>query len=191
MATFEYHALTDSGRLMLGTLEASCNEQAGDMLREMNLSVNSLTAVKEPKIRSAIGRSEFIMFNQQLASLTKAGIPLEKGLRELADDVKSSKMKKLILEVADDLDGGIAVETAFEKRKKRFPALYGRIINAGGQIRSSQRNASQFEPPSGDNRSDATNHPGINKLSRHSSGTGADNRHRRMSDNSSAISHDI
>jgi len=133
MATFEYDALTSSGRLMKGTIEAGSHEQASEMLVDMQLTVNEISKAKEKMPKSAIGRNEFLLFNQQLASITKAGIPLEKGLRELAKDVGSRSMRKLITEIADELEAGVGIEEAVEKRKKRFPALYGLILKAGVQ----------------------------------------------------------
>jgi type IV pilus assembly protein PilC len=110
MATFEYNALTSAGRLMKGTIEAGTHQEAGELLKQMQLAVNSVEKAKAEKPKTAIGRNEFVLFNQQLASITKAGIPLERGLRELAGDIQSK---------------------AFEKRQKHFPPLYGRILKAG------------------------------------------------------------
>ncbi|MHC4362269.1 MAG: type II secretion system F family protein, partial [Planctomycetota bacterium] len=131
MATFEYNALTSAGRLMRGTLEAGSREEAGGLLRDMQLTVNSIEKAKLSKPKTAIGRSEFLLFNQQLASITKAGIPLERGLRELAEDVSSRSMRKLVDAIAEELEAGVPIEEAFEKRQKRFPPLYGRILKAG------------------------------------------------------------
>ena len=131
MATFEYNALTSAGRLMRGTIEAGGQEEAGELLEQMQLEINSIEKAKPKKPRTAIGRNEFMLFNQQLASITQAGIPLERGLRELASDVGSRSMRKLINAIAYELEAGVSIEEAFEKRQKRFPALYGRILKAG------------------------------------------------------------
>jgi len=42
-------------------------------------------------------------------------------------------MRQLVQEVAGDLEGGLTIEQAFDKRQRQFPALYGRIIKAGVQ----------------------------------------------------------
>ena len=131
MATFEYNALTSAGRLMKGTIEAGSRPEAGELLKQMQLAVNSIEKAKPKRPKTAIGRNEFLLFNQQLASITKAGIPLERGLRELASDVGSKSMRKLIDAIAGELEAGVSIEKAFEKRQKRFPPLYGRILKAG------------------------------------------------------------
>jgi len=121
MATFEYNALTSAGRLMKGTIEAGTNQEADELLKQMQLVVNSVEKAKAKKP----------LFNQQLASITKAGIPLERGLRELASDISSRSMRRLVDAIADELEAGVSIEQAFEKRQKHFPPLYGRILKAG------------------------------------------------------------
>jgi type II secretory pathway component PulF len=116
---------------MKGTIEAGSREEAGELLGQMQLSVNSIEKTRPAKLKTAIGRNEFLLFNQQLASITKAGIPLERGLRELANDVASRALRKLINDIADDLEAGVSIEKAFEQRQKHFPPLYGRILKAG------------------------------------------------------------
>jgi len=131
MATFEYNALTSAGRLMKGTIEAGTNQEADDLLKQMQLVVNSVEKATLKKPKTAIGRNEFVLFNQQLASITKAGIPLERGLRELAGDISSRSMRRLVDAIADELEAGVSIDKAFEKRQKHFPPLYGRILKAG------------------------------------------------------------
>jgi type IV pilus assembly protein PilC len=131
MATFEYNAMTASDRLMKGIIEAGSAQEATELLEQMRLKVNSLEKARPERPKTLIARTEFLLFNQQLASLTKAGIPLEKGLRELSKDVASRPMRKLIDSIAIDLEAGMSIERAFEKRKEHFPPLYGRILKAG------------------------------------------------------------
>ncbi len=131
MAIFRYDALTAGGRLMTGTVEAGTPEEATQILQRMELNVNSLEKAKAGPSRSAVGRNEFLLFNQQLASIARAGIPLERGLRELAHDMTSKSMRQLVEGIAGDLEKGVPIEEAFQKRERYFPPLYGRILKAG------------------------------------------------------------
>ncbi len=131
MAIFEYNALTAGGRLMKGTIEAGSQAEAGKLLEDMELNVNSLQKSERTRPQTPVGRSEFLLFNQQLASIAKAGIPLERGLRELSKDISSRSMRRLIDSIAADLEAGAGIEEAFEKHQKSFPPLYGRILKAG------------------------------------------------------------
>jgi len=131
MATFEYNALTSAGRLMKGTIEAGSTQEADELLKQMQLTVNLIEKAKLKKPKTTIGRNEFLLFNQQLASITKAGIPLERGLRQLSRDISSRSMRTLVTAIAEDLEAGVSIDKAFEKRQKHFPPLYGRILKAG------------------------------------------------------------
>ena len=131
MAVFQYDALTAGGRLMKGSIEAGSPEEATESLRRMELNVNLLEKAKPERPKTAVGRNEFLLFNQQLASITRAGVPLERGLRELAHDMESKSMRQLVEDIAGDLEKGVPIEEAFQKRERYFPPLYGRILKAG------------------------------------------------------------
>ena len=131
MAIFRYDALTSAGRLMKGTIEAASPQEASEQLAGMGLLVNTLEKARQDQPHTPIGRNEFLLFNQQLASIAKAGIPLERGLRELAQDISSAAMRQLVEDIAADLEAGVPIEEAFHKREKHFPPLYGRILKAG------------------------------------------------------------
>ena len=131
MALFEYRSVTNAGRLMTGSIEAADIEQAKSMLDEMNLQVTELEKLKEVPAPKGIGRNEFMMFNEQLASLTHAGIPLEQGLRELAKYAGSAKMQSLINSIVNELESGTPIDQAVQKHQKEFPPLYGLILKSG------------------------------------------------------------
>jgi type II secretory pathway component PulF len=131
MALFRYDALTAAGRLMTGTVEAGSPQEATETLRQMNLNVNLVEKAAPERPRTAVGRNEFLLFNQQLASIARAGVPLERGLRELAQDMGSQSMRQLVEDIAGDLEKGVPIEEAFQKRQRYFPPLYGRILKAG------------------------------------------------------------
>ncbi len=116
---------------MKGTLEAGSPAEAAEILKQMELNVSLLEKATPPPLRTSVGRNEFLLFNQQLASITKAGVPLERGLRELSHDVASKSMRQLIEDIAADLEAGVPIEEAFGRREKQFPPLYGRILKAG------------------------------------------------------------
>ena len=130
MPIFEYDALTPEGKVMTGTIESPTGDEAASQLAAMGLNVQALRQSRgTPKTR--IGRAEFLLFNQQLASITRSGLPLERGLRELAADVESPRMRKLLTEIAGELEAGATIDQVFEKRKDCVPPLYGKVLQAG------------------------------------------------------------
>ena len=131
MAQFRYQGMTPTGESMSGTLEADSPDRAQALLAAMQVKVYSLEpAPKEPP-PTRLGRAEFLLFNEQLAAITKAGLPLEKALRQVAGEVQSGRLRRAILELAAELEAGRPLEEAFARHQRSFPYLYGRIIQAG------------------------------------------------------------
>lgn len=133
MALFQYEGLNEGGRMMSGRIEAADIQQAQLNLSEMKIKLNTLSIVKEPVFRTPLSKNEFLLFNQQLMGLTQAGIPLERGLRELAKDAGSRKVKTLVLSIADDLETGVPLDEAVQKHANVFPAMYNLILKSGIQ----------------------------------------------------------
>ncbi len=131
MAFFKYSALTDSDRLMTGRIEAADHEQAKEQLEEMKLRVEEIELEPLKKEKGMAGKGDFHVFNEQLASIARAGIPLEKGLRRMAEDMSSSKMKRLVSEIADELEKGVDIIEAVGKKREHFPPLYTYVLKAG------------------------------------------------------------
>jgi type IV pilus assembly protein PilC len=116
---------------MEGRVEAAGPEEARRILQQMDLTVQQIELSPESQPPPAVRRDEFLLFNQQLASLTRAGIPLEQGLRQLAQDAASDNLKRLMEEIAADLEAGLSLQEAFAKREKIFPPLYSLVLKAG------------------------------------------------------------
>jgi type II secretory pathway component PulF len=133
MPKYQYQAMAQSGEAMAGTIEADSPTAAQALLTAMRVKVYSLEPAAKERPPTRLGRSEFLLFNQQLASITKAGLPLEKALRQVAKDVQSPHLRRAIDELAGDLERGTPLEQAFTRHERSFPYLYGRIIKAGVQ----------------------------------------------------------
>ncbi len=78
-----------------------------------------------------MGGDDFAAFNTQLAYLATAGLPIEKSLRLIADDMRVGAMAQAVKQVADDLESGRSLPEAFEQHAKQFPPLYSELVNAG------------------------------------------------------------
>jgi type II secretory pathway component PulF len=133
MALFQYEGLNEGGRLMNGRIEAADINQAQLNLAEMKIKLNTISVVKEPVFRTPLSKNEFLLFNQQLMGLTSAGIPLERGLRELAQDAGSKKVKSLVLAIANELESGVPLDQAIQKHANVFPPMYSLILKSGVQ----------------------------------------------------------
>src|SRR5688500_4429269 len=103
-ASFAYHAQTPDGQRLRGTVDCPDVNEARRRLVELGLRVPELTHTPRPARPMALGASDFAAFNQQLAHLAKAGMPLEHGLRLIAADLKSGRLSRTVEQVAEDLE---------------------------------------------------------------------------------------
>jgi type II secretory pathway component PulF len=128
---FDYTGQLQNGAAFQGTLEAESREHAEATLADMGIRVLSLHPARRAGFVSPLSLEDFQFFNEQLAALTKTGIPLQDGLRQLAADVGSRRLKRLLLDLADDLASGTPLEQAIAKLEQRFPTHYASVIQAG------------------------------------------------------------
>jgi type IV pilus assembly protein PilC len=128
---FAYAAQTESGQRITGVIDATDAQSAILQLQIMRLRVAEVEpAAKLPRPKPIRGDA-FYAFNQQLAQLTKSGLPVEQGLRLIAADMKRGRLAATVRLVADELDSGVPLGEAFDKHRRQFPSLYGRLVDAG------------------------------------------------------------
>ncbi|HEX5245239.1 MAG TPA: type II secretion system F family protein [Tepidisphaeraceae bacterium] len=128
---FAYQAQTEQGHPMTGMIDAPDAQSAMQQLQMLRLRVTEIKPTASRPSAKAMRGDAFIAFNQQLAHLTKAGLPVERGLRLIADDIHSGKLARTINQLAAELEAGTPLAQAFEKYQDKFPSLYGRLIDAG------------------------------------------------------------
>ena len=132
MPWFEYEGISPGGTAVTGRIEAADGNRAQADLAQMQVEVRGLQQVKQPPKRvGTISEGDLIFFNQQLASLAEAGIALDAGLKQLARDIESPKLKKWIDRLADDLRRGMSLEQAVAANERGLPMLYSQVIRAG------------------------------------------------------------
>jgi len=130
--TFAYRAQSIDGQPLTGTIDAASPDHARQQLESLRLRVLELAPAQAaaPATRPLRGE-DFLTFNQQLAHLTSAGMPLEQGLRLIAQDMNRGAVANTIRQIADELEKGVPLGQAFEKHAAQFPPAYGHLIDAG------------------------------------------------------------
>jgi type IV pilus assembly protein PilC len=81
--------------------------------------------------RSKIATREFLVFNQELATLLKAGMPLVQSLDILRRRVSNPLFKSVLDDVHDRVRAGSSLSEAFEVHGTLFPGVYTASLLAG------------------------------------------------------------
>src|SRR5688572_8552387 len=81
--------------------------------------------------RHRVSQYEFLMFNQELATLLKAGMPLVQSLDILRQRVKNTTFKAVLDGVYEKVRSGAALSEAFGEHGDLFPPVYAASLMAG------------------------------------------------------------
>jgi type IV pilus assembly protein PilC len=76
---------------------------------------------------------DFIMFNQELVALLRAGYPILKSLELITGRTKNLHLKELLLGVEGGIRSGKSLSEAFSLFEKRFTKVYTASLMAGEQ----------------------------------------------------------
>jgi len=87
--------------------------------------------VPELPHRNKVPSREFLVFNQELATLLKAGMPLVQSLDILRRRVANPVFKKVLDDVHERVRAGSALSEAFEAHGSLFPGVYTASLLAG------------------------------------------------------------
>jgi type IV pilus assembly protein PilC len=81
--------------------------------------------------RRKISRREFLIFNQEFATLLKAGMPLVQSLELLRRQIANPVFKSVLDDVHEKVRGGAALSDAFGSHGELFPRVYTASLLAG------------------------------------------------------------
>ena len=129
---------TPSGEIVEGLYEAEGEAQLRRRLEHEGLLVLSLRrraaiggTVLQLRRRQGPGRREFILFNQELATLLKAGLPLVESLDILRRRVDNPAFRSTLDDVHERVRGGDALSAAFAAQRPPLPGVYIASLTAG------------------------------------------------------------
>jgi len=81
--------------------------------------------------RKKISSAEFLIFNQEMATLLRAGLPLVQSLDILRRRVQNPSLKAVLDDVYDRVRSGSALSDAFEAQGGMFTGIYHASLMAG------------------------------------------------------------
>ncbi len=137
---FQCRLGTPAGEILEGVYAAEDETKLRRQLEDKGLYVLALRprgllgrpAFSLPR-RQRIRTREFIVFNQELAALLKAGMPLVQSLDILRARADNVVLKSVLDDVYERVRGGTPLSEAFEAHGHLFPGVYTASLLAGEQ----------------------------------------------------------
>jgi type IV pilus assembly protein PilC len=140
MATFNFKALNQvSGRQEAGVIESYNEAQAAEALASRGYQVVSL---KEVSARSRIDVLDYfsritvkdlVAFSRQFSVMVGASVPIVEALKIMSRQIPKPKFRKIVAEVADEVDGGGTLSSSLAKRSKLFSNFFISVVKSGEQ----------------------------------------------------------
>lgn len=129
---------TPSGEIVTRIVEAAAAADARARLESEGFKVFAISSPSEglSAVLSSGGKkgrvkqADFLLFNQQLSALLRAGIPILQAIGLLKTRSASSNLRIVLADVEDKIKNGIPLSEAFESQGI-FPRIYTASILAG------------------------------------------------------------
>src|SRR4051812_46762450 len=141
MAEFVCRLGTPAGEVITRTVEAAGISDARLRLEREGFRVfavtppktggaSALTRLGGKGSSARVKANDFLLFNQQLSALVRAGIPILQAISMLRKRSPSASLRAVLADVEDKIRGGSALSEAFAAQGSIFPRIYTASILA-------------------------------------------------------------
>lgn len=136
---FIYKTIDKTGAEQSGSIEAPNVDLAISSLQRRGLIIVSIKPeeIKKgflpwavPFLRS-VKTKEIVMLSRQIATLFEAKVSVLSTFRLLASEVENPYLRNALVEVTDDIKGGIPISAAMAKHPKIFSDFYVNMVRSG------------------------------------------------------------
>lgn len=145
MGAFEYTAVDTGGHESRGILEGDTARHVRQLLRERQLLPVTVQAVAEQEksqrrsfsltrsLMRRVSATDLSLFTRQLATLVKAGLPLEESLLAVSQQTEKERVQSVVLGVRAKVMEGHTLADGFADFPRVFPEIYRATVSAGEQ----------------------------------------------------------
>jgi len=153
MPVFRYKAVNPAGDVATGELEAANEGEIVERLRDQGMMPMQVAAAAAAAIGPSSGslparvagagrkrawftprkvsRDHLMAATRELATLLRAGLPLDRALEILIGLAEAPPVASLLQQVRDDVRGGKSLSQALDVRRDVFSRFYVNIVRAG------------------------------------------------------------
>ncbi|OGW15012.1 MAG: type II secretion system protein GspF [Nitrospinae bacterium RIFCSPLOWO2_12_FULL_45_22] len=140
MARYIYKAADQEGKIIEGFMEAKGEKIVVERLQSLGYVPIKVSMPKDarptlglnwPLFTQRVTEKDLLIFTQQLTTLIKAGLQVDKSLEILQDLTENKKLRSIIANVLKDVRGGKSLADALGGYPQVFPKIYINMIKAG------------------------------------------------------------
>lgn len=139
MARFKYVATGAQGEAIRGSIDAADRSAVIAALSKQKLRPISVKAAEDHdsfSLKNLLGGNkvksdDLVIFTRQLSTMISAGVPLLRAINSLSTHADSPVLKKILVTVIHDIEGGASLGDAFAKYPNTFSDVYVNMVRAG------------------------------------------------------------
>ena len=137
--TFQYSVRDRAGKVVSGTLDAESEAVVAGKLKQMGYAPISIsqhksgmkTEIKIPGFGNKIKLKDLAVMSRQFAVMINSGLSLLRSLSILAEQSENKELARVLGEVRNEVETGVALSTAMAKHERVFPPLMVNMTRAG------------------------------------------------------------
>ena len=143
MGAFEYIALDGTGKEHKGILEGDTPRHIRQLLREQQLLPVTVAEVAQKEARRQrsfslslvrrVSSADLALLTRQLATLVRAGLPLEESLLAVSQQTEKPRVQSILLGVRGRVMEGHTLADGLGDFPRVFPEIYRATVAAGEQ----------------------------------------------------------
>lgn len=137
---YHYTSLSPGGAKTEGDIEGTSLDNAILILQKKGITIVDIKEKTDDKddilgdikfFKKKIKPKDVVIFSRQVATLFEAGVSALKAFRLLAEENENETLQEQLIGVADDIESGISLSQALEKRPELFSTFYVNMVKAG------------------------------------------------------------
>jgi type IV pilus assembly protein PilC len=134
MATFEYRAINELGRITKGRIEAANLLDLESRIKQMGLElIEGNLSSSGSLLRRSVKPRELIDFCFHMEQLLKAGVPLIESVEDFANSLPQGRMREVIGTVIQSVRGGKPFSEALAEHPLVFDNVFVALVHSGEQ----------------------------------------------------------
>lgn len=129
---YSWEGIDRAGKKVRGEMRAAGEAVVSNSLRRQGIRINKIKK-QSFKGGGSIKEKEIALFTRQLATMTRAGVPLLQAFDIAARSTGNNRLSRLLLEVKGDIETGNSLAVSFKRHPMQFDELYCNLVAAGEQ----------------------------------------------------------
>jgi len=137
MPEFIFRVGTPDGQIVDRHIQAESVRAAEEELHRQGMHVFASRRGKVslrdilPRSSKVVSTERFLLFNQELLALVKAGLPILQSFDIMLERQKDSRFRQVLTDIREKLKSGVALSDAFASYGDAFPPIYATSLRAG------------------------------------------------------------